>query len=168
MFQKSLLGQHEFASFNLQTPKDGCRTTSYANVFEAKNSQAASRQAPYSHLSDPESLIQRLHTTEEAQLMRHFIDCLSPWFDVCDHDRHFATMAPLRALLNPTLRNAICAASARHLSQTSEFDPLVADDIHQQCLRTLIPVLSNPAALMDEELFAAAVILRLFEELDGM
>lgn len=76
-------------------------------------------------------------------------------------------MAPRRALENPTLLNAICATSARHLSRTGSIDSALADNFYQSCLESLIPVLDNPASLMDETLFAATVILRLFEELDG-
>lgn len=62
---------------------------------------------------------------------------------------------------------AIFAVSALHLSITGSWDAYDADQYHQECLQILIPALDEPAAIIDETLFAAVVILRLFEELQG-
>ena len=88
-------------------------------------------------------------------------------FDLCDRNRHFARVAPRRALTNPTLLNSICAVSAKHLNRVGNYDEYIADNYYQLCLETLIPALGSPAALQDEALFAATVILRLYEELNG-
>ncbi|KAJ9649400.1 hypothetical protein H2199_000175 [Coniosporium tulheliwenetii] len=107
-----------------------------------------------------------LQDREEAQLMRYFIENLARSFDLCDQDRHFALVVPQRAAICPTLLNAIFAASARHLSRISDFDPFVSDRYHQECLKHLIPELSDTAAIMDENLLAATVILRFLEEVE--
>lgn len=86
---------------------------------------------------------------------------------MCDKNRHFATVAPRQALSNPTLLNSICAVSARHLSRIGDYDKHIADNYYQLCLETLIPALDDPTALKDEVLFAATVILRLYEEFNG-
>lgn len=71
------------------------------------------------------------------------------------------------AATSPTLLNAILAVSARHLSLTQGFDRYAADKYQHECLKTLIPALANPEALVDDHLFAATVILRLFNEMTG-
>jgi hypothetical protein len=87
--------------------------------------------------------------------------------DITDIQRHFAIDVPERALSCPVLLNALLAFAARHLSQTSEYDPAVAEHYHQECVRLMIPMLGQEELVADETLFAAAVILRAFEETNG-
>jgi hypothetical protein len=108
-----------------------------------------------------------LQRKEEAVLMRHFVERLSICMDICDPNRHFALVVPHRASICPTLLNAIFACSARHLSRVGDLNPSIAEKYHQECLKHLIPMLSDGAALMDENLLAATVILRFFEEVQG-
>lgn len=114
-----------------------------------------------------ETPIWPLREREEAMLMRYFVENLSPCFDLCDPDRHFALVVPHRAAVCPVLLNAIFACSAKHLSRVSGFDPYISDRYHQECLKHLIPMLNDSAAVMDENLLAATVILRFLEEVQG-
>ena len=107
-----------------------------------------------------------LKTAEEAFLIRHFVDHISHYFDFCDPNRHFALVVPQRARKNSTLAYAVLALSARHLSRTRDFDPLVADIHYQRCCEQLIPALADNAAVTDDYLLAATVILRFLEEID--
>ncbi|KAF4451098.1 hypothetical protein F53441_5878 [Fusarium austroafricanum] len=109
-----------------------------------------------------------LEDPQEAMLFYNFIHVLAPLFDLCDNERHFATVVPRRAVICPPLMNAVLAASAKRLSRIDGFDGLVGDRYHQNCLDSLIPVLSSTgaAAVMDENLLTAIVILRYMEELD--
>jgi hypothetical protein len=59
------------------------------------------------------------------------------------------------------------AFSARHLSRTTDFDSAVADHYHHECVSLIIPMLDQKDLVADETLFAAAVILRAFEETNG-
>lgn len=102
----------------------------------------------------------------EAHLLRHFVEHLAASFDLCDDARHFATVVPQRAAVCPTLLNAVLASSARHLSRISTYDLFISDQYHQKCLNHLIPMLSDHAAIMDENLLAATVILRFLEEIE--
>ncbi|CAI6100657.1 unnamed protein product [Clonostachys chloroleuca] len=102
----------------------------------------------------------------EAMLFQNYVHDLAPLFDLCDSDRHFATVVPRRAALCPPLMNAILAASAKRLRRVSNFDSYIGDKYHQNCLKTLIPALSSLAAVMDENLLTTIVILRFMEELD--
>lgn len=103
---------------------------------------------------------------QEAMLFRHFIENLSPSFDMCDPAKQFGTTVPRRAATCPPLMNAILASSAKRWSRDRKFDALTGDRYHQKCLDALIPALSNTAALLDENLLAAIVILRYMEEVD--
>ncbi|KAF2141177.1 uncharacterized protein K452DRAFT_228673 [Aplosporella prunicola CBS 121167] len=131
--------------------------------------------APFSPVSETSAALSRIYLDapvwpleekEEARLMRYYIDNLAPCLDLCDPDRHFALVVPQRAAMCPTLLNAIFAVASRHLSRVSTFDPFVSDRYHQECLKHLIPLLSDSAAIMDENLLAATVILRFLEEID--
>jgi hypothetical protein len=75
---------------------------------------------------------------------------------------------PERAFRCPVLFNAIMTFAARHLSRTSDFDSAVADHYHHECISLLIPMLDTKELVADETLFAAVVILRAFEETNGI
>lgn len=108
-----------------------------------------------------------LESREEAMLFRHFIQKLSIWLDVCDLCQSFETVVPPRAGSCKVLLNAIFALSAKHLAHTTSYDPYASDRYHQECLNVLIPILSNEhQSLSDENLFAATIILRVWEEME--
>jgi hypothetical protein len=107
-----------------------------------------------------------LRDLEQAKLMRYYIDNIAPFLDLCDLKRHFALVVPHRAASCPPLLNAIFAASARHLSRVAGAEAWVADNYHSECLKSLIPLLNDSAALTDENLLAAMIILRYHEEIE--
>lgn len=107
-----------------------------------------------------------LRDLEQAKLMRHYIDNIAPFLDLCDLKRHFALVVPHRAASCPPLLNAIFAASARHLSRVAGAKAWIADNYHSECLKSLIPLLNDSAALKDENLLAAMIILRQHEEFE--
>lgn len=119
----------------------------------------------------------------EFVLFRYFIDNLARWFDVCDPERHFEFIVPQRARWCPPLMNAILAASARHLtrvqkhqtpSSTVHYDgtPLLelktetALQYHSECIKDLLRLSMDPDQTKSENLLAAAIILRFYEEID--
>ncbi|KAF7185048.1 hypothetical protein HII31_13671 [Pseudocercospora fuligena] len=107
-----------------------------------------------------------LQDREEARLLRYFVENLSRNFDLTDPRRHFRSVVPQRAAICPTLMNAIFALSARHLSRVGEYDPLVSNKYHQECLKHLIPMLDDTDAILDENLLASTIILRHLEEFE--
>ncbi|KAF7125853.1 hypothetical protein CNMCM5793_002146 [Aspergillus hiratsukae] len=100
----------------------------------------------------------------EALLFHHYMEALAAFLDITDIQRHFAVDVPELALSCPVLLNALMAFSARHLSRTTDFDSAVADHYHHECVSLIIPMLDQKDLVADETLFAAAVILRAFEE----
>ena len=108
----------------------------------------------------------------------------SKQFDMCDSDRHFGLVVPQRAKNCPALLNAIYTASARHLSRLDQYrkdnelkylgnrlphlQTETAIEYHTRCIEYLSVVSHDPDAVFDENLLAASVILRLYEEIDGI
>ncbi|KAI1404254.1 hypothetical protein F4819DRAFT_149777 [Hypoxylon fuscum] len=107
-----------------------------------------------------------LKNRTEALLFRHYIQKLAICLDLCDPLRHFELVVPERAGVCHTLLNAIFAIAARHLSHTTDFDPLASNRYHDECLKYLIPMLNHASTVSDENLFAATIILRMLEEMD--
>ncbi|RMZ89649.1 hypothetical protein DV736_g3128, partial [Chaetothyriales sp. CBS 134916] len=122
-------------------------------------------------------------TTQCACLMRYFIEQLAPWFDVGDPERTFALAVPQRARRCPPLLNAIFTAAARHLAampayknqhnvivyQNTELPSLTVNTAiyyHQACIAYLKKLGKDEVSIEDENLLAAAIILRYYEELD--
>jgi len=124
-----------------------------------------------------------LGSVQEACLMRYFIDELACWLDLCDPQRHFALTVPKRARDCPALLNAIYTASARHLCRLDRYkdqntvnylDKCLTDlhidtavEYHSRCIQYLVSVSDDPDAVYDENLLAASIILRFYEELDA-
>ncbi|EME87781.1 uncharacterized protein MYCFIDRAFT_27078, partial [Pseudocercospora fijiensis CIRAD86] len=104
-----------------------------------------------------------LQDKEEARLLRHFVENLSRNFNLTDPLRHFRRVVPQRAAICPTLMNAIFALSARHLSRVGDYDPLISNKHHQECLKHLNPMLDDTDAILDENLLASTIILRHLE-----
>ena len=107
-----------------------------------------------------------LSDREEARLLRYFVEQVARNFDLTDPQRHFRAVVPQRAATCPTLLNAIFALSARHLSRLGDYDPLISNRYQQECLKHLIPMLDDSAAILDENLLASTVILRHIEEIE--
>jgi hypothetical protein len=86
--------------------------------------------------------------------------------DLCDSKQHFQIEVPQRAGTCRILLNAIFALSARHLNRVESYDSFASTRYHQECLKYIIPMLNDTAAVSDESLFAATIILRVLEEMD--
>ncbi|KAJ5107134.1 hypothetical protein N7456_003809, partial [Penicillium angulare] len=97
-------------------------------------------------------------------------------------DRHFATVAPHRAASCPALLYAIFSASARHISRRNNLEarskmpmqnkrpnigPEVALEYQNLCISQLMALSGDASEVKDENLLAASVILRFYEELDA-
>ncbi|KAI1306156.1 hypothetical protein F5Y03DRAFT_142852 [Xylaria venustula] len=118
-----------------------------------------------SHFYDEAAL--PLADRTDAILFRHYIQKIAISLDCCDPLKHFELIVPERASTCHTLLNAILAIAARHLSHTTDFDPLASNRYHDECLKHLIPMMNHSSAVADENLFAATIILRMLEEMDG-
>ncbi|GLA77868.1 hypothetical protein AtubIFM55763_010059 [Aspergillus tubingensis] len=130
-------------------------------------------QAPQAHL-----------TLEEACLLRYFAETLGKWFDIGDPSQSFTTIVPQRARTSPPLLDAVLSTSARHFSTLPQDQQLqitrryglphglTIDEpstlhYHNRCIAHLRSVSTEPNAILDENLLAAVVTLRFYEELDS-
>ncbi|RAK97950.1 uncharacterized protein BO80DRAFT_413605 [Aspergillus ibericus CBS 121593] len=121
-------------------------------------------------------------SVQEACLLRHFIEEISPWFDHCDDRRHFQLVVPRRAQHCSIIRNALFAVSARHLARLPQYatpDGIIyhgqllpnlqkctAVEYTLKCIPDLIrfPEMSDPVD--QENIMVATVILRQYEEME--
>ncbi|KIW68802.1 hypothetical protein PV04_04723 [Phialophora macrospora] len=117
-------------------------------------------------------------------LLRYFVLDLAPNFDICDYARPFTLAVVQRARRCPPLLNAIFAAAARRLVSTPKYtrsDGVIeyesielphlttssSVEYFNACIQHLIKVSNHPEHMQDENLLAAAVLLRYFELLDA-
>ncbi|KAI9038307.1 uncharacterized protein KD926_010963 [Aspergillus affinis] len=110
------------------------------------------------------------------------VELIKEQFDTCDTAKHFALVAPCRAKSCPPLLYAIYSASARHLSRRQAVNgseilfagkklPLLggetALEYQSLCISHLMSLSGDSTEVQDENLLAAAVILRFYEEYDA-
>ncbi|KAL9082553.1 MAG: hypothetical protein Q9165_008860, partial [Trypethelium subeluteriae] len=120
----------------------------------------------------------------QAVLFRHYIQEIGPRFDLCDSERRFSQLVPLRARCSETLLNAIYTISARHLVRMQKYqgvggviswDGETVSDItsetalqfHNKCIKQLLESSKQPDQIYNEDLLAASIILRTDEEMDA-
>ncbi|KAG4278257.1 hypothetical protein FPRO04_13950 [Fusarium proliferatum] len=85
--------------------------------------------------------------------------------DICDPSKRFGREVPKRARQLPLLAYSILAFSSRHQVMVTGVDDESSEEYHSYALRILIPILDDPMSSLDENLLAAAVLLRLYEEM---
>ncbi|KAG4253862.1 hypothetical protein FPRO03_14209 [Fusarium proliferatum] len=85
--------------------------------------------------------------------------------DICDPSERFGREVPKRARQLPLLAYSILAFSSRHQVMVTGVDDESSEEYHSYALRILIPILDDPMSSLDENLLAAAVLLRLYEEM---
>jgi Fungal specific transcription factor domain len=115
--------------------------------------------------SDPRSA---LNNPDISGVFRHYIDCLAPWYDLCDADNSFGTIVPLHALDNPILFKALIAFSAYHKSRISGKVQGLGYGFHAACVQDLLRVIDNFQLGLQGDYLAATCLLRSYEILSGI
>lgn len=87
--------------------------------------------------------------------------------DVSDKRRHFGTEVPKRACHSPLLAYAIIALASRSLCCIKGTDDSKPSTYYSHALQILIPILGSSTEALNEEVLAAIVILRQYEEMTG-
>ncbi|KJZ72680.1 hypothetical protein HIM_07872 [Hirsutella minnesotensis 3608] len=125
-----------------------------------------------------------LHDVQEACLLRYFVEEMSHWFDLCDEERHFQLVVPVRARKHPHLLDAIFAVAARHLSRLPQYKtaqgvilyhgqllPQLTEHAAVEYMLKCIPALRQFHDMHDDDyrdsIITTAVILRQLEEIDS-
>lgn len=124
------------------------------------------------------------HARLAAILLRYFTDEVAARFDLCDPERHFTQVVPQRARACAPLRHAILTTAARHLIRLQrhrnaagvvewqghalpELTETVALAYHTACIKDLLALSMDPDQVHNDDLLAAAIILRTDEEMDA-
>jgi hypothetical protein len=102
-------------------------------------------------------------THEEALLVHHYTEHLGRWLDCTDATRQFTLGVPEKVKQCPVLCHAVMSFAARHCR-----DDATAEAAYQRCIALLIERLNEQAASHDETLLCAIVILRFYEQLNGV
>ncbi|KAK5655674.1 hypothetical protein OQA88_5607 [Cercophora sp. LCS_1] len=103
-----------------------------------------------------------------ANLLRHYIQSLAKWLDLCDKDRWFETIVPKIAGTNKVLMHAIFALASRHMHHIgNDIDALSSERYYDSCSELLRSALIYNETVSDSNLFAATIILRVWEEMGG-
>lgn len=144
-----------------------------------------------SHPATPVSPIERSSPREphhgiriQAILLRYYTEEIAHRFDLVDPEYHFTNAVPQRARSCRPLLNAILTTSTRHLcglvryrnqDGTIEWQGHLLPELsqespvyyHNECIRDLLDLSLDPEQVHNENLLAAAVILRTDEEMNG-
>ena len=104
---------------------------------------------------------------------------------MCDPEKHFELIVPHRSRWCPPLRNAILASAARHISRVQnptsspehvyyweghaipDLNEETALHYHSEGIKELLKRSMDPDEIREENLLAAAIILRFYEEIDA-
>ena len=84
-----------------------------------------------------------------------------------DYEKRFTREIVRKAHVVPVLLKAVLALSSRHLTTVSNFESKKADQYSEDCVSEMIRCLAHCVDSMNDHLFAATIILRTKEELDG-
>ncbi len=96
--------------------------------------------------------------------------------DPCDPHQSFELIVPRRARTCEVLFNAVLAFAARHKANTTGIPTSdskimsyedIAIECQKKCLFVLMAMIKDEQELTDENSFAATVILRVVEEMEG-
>lgn len=190
-FWQPSLGNEQTTPFQSSPLPTGFGSQSSATSHFRNQAHNGNQTSPQSFFLDglakpaPNPTAQTASSELEVALLRYFIDVLACWFDICDPEKHFALIVPPRARWCPPLKNAILAASARHLTRVcnpnskpdfvyfhdGEVLPSLTEETalhyHTECIQDLVQRSMNMEQTQDASLLAAAIILRFYEEIDA-
>lgn len=116
---------------------------------------------------DPINPLSDLCNQAVAGLLHHYIEHLAAWYDLCEHDRPFELLVPIRALDLPVLFNAIIAFSAQHMSLSDSRYEVISTVYHSACIQGLLSGSRDFVSGSQKDYLVAACLLRSFEILKG-
>src|SRR4051794_4202193 len=84
-----------------------------------------------------------LDTPIIAELFRHYVDFLAPWYDLNDSQNTFGTIVPIHSLECPVLFRALIAFAASHCNRISGRFPGIGAIYHAECVRGLLHAIDD-------------------------
>ncbi|KAI0537153.1 hypothetical protein GGR58DRAFT_472848 [Xylaria digitata] len=131
----------------------------YGQIREKKTRSSNVPVVLYESVLPEEGKLLRFDDIVNARLFRQYAHRVSSWIDICDPQCHFGIEVPRRAHKFPLLFYGIMTfASAVSISLEH------AAVYHNQAVDILIPILDGPIESLDENVLAAIILLRAFEE----
>lgn len=137
-------------------PLSAPRTASSVSIASLLRHPVVENIRPYSREAVP-------LTQDEARLVHHYSEHLGRWLDCTDATRQFTLGVPEKVKFCPVLCHAVLSFAARHRKEDA-----TADAAYQRCIALLIDRLNEPSASHNETLLCAIVILRFYEQLNGI
>lgn len=119
-------------------------------------------------IADPASPTENLLNELVAGILHHYIEHLAAWYDLCEHDRPFESLVPIRALESSVVFNAVIAFSAQHKALHDQRYGTCSILYHSACVKGLLSGLDEFDPSMQEDYLVAACLLRSYEILKGM
>ena len=161
------------ASSQLAQQAGDLNATQRTIVLSANNqtyaSQTVSRDGQNGfQIPDPASPSVNLLNETIAGLFHHYIEHLAAWYDLCEHNRPFESLVPVRALDCPVVFNAIIAFSAQHKALHDQRYETCSMLYHSACVKGLLSGLDKFDPSMREDYLVAACLLRSYEILKGI
>jgi len=87
--------------------------------------------------------------------------------DLCDRDKSFETIIPQRAGTCEVLMKAILALASMHLVHTTRQVKLVDVERHRDACTDCLHPLLREKRVFNGDIFAACIIMRVWEEING-
>ncbi|KAK1516864.1 uncharacterized protein CCOS01_12413 [Colletotrichum costaricense] len=108
-----------------------------------------------------------LEDRREADLVRHFREFIAASFDYGDPHNRISVLLLQHAALSPVLLNAVLAVSAKSKDEgdSLNFFDKPAERYYEMTMELLQPALDDAVPEVDEAHIAAAVLLRLYENI---
>ncbi|KAJ0304556.1 hypothetical protein COL5a_004497 [Colletotrichum fioriniae] len=108
-----------------------------------------------------------LEDRREADLVRHFREFIAASFDYGDPHNRISVLLLQHAALSPVLLNAVLAVSAKSKDEgdSLNFFDKPAERYYEMTMELLQPALDDAVPEVDEAQIAAAVLLRLYENI---
>ncbi|KAK1718082.1 uncharacterized protein BDZ83DRAFT_586223, partial [Colletotrichum acutatum] len=108
-----------------------------------------------------------LEDRREADLVRHFREFIAASFDYGDPHNRISVLLLQHAALSPVLLNAVLAVAAKSKDEgdSLNFFDKPAERYYDMTMELLQPALDDAVSEVDEAHIAAAVLLRLYENI---
>lgn len=148
------------------TSLEGCATPLSVPQVAISNSlqrETPAAQAESPHLSPSSILAGYQSTYLDAIYLHHFATELGRWLDCTDPLRQFTLKIPRMVREERILLLAVTCFAARHMKH-----PTTAALAHEESVKLLISRLDEANAATDDALLCSIVILRVYEQLDGV
>jgi len=173
MFQGGEHDHYAFTPLGNDHSDRSCVSNPGQSLPPPHNAGPGTFEASHSGASKEPWQVSSILEDHEVPIFRRFVTHLSLWLDLFDPLKHFSTLVSQMAMENAGLMKAILALSARHMSIKligTDFhllDRTVAIRYYYETLQYLQGAMKHESYTQSLELIATAVIVSMYEMIDG-